>query len=281
MQLIHCFTGSTKKGAAFHGWAGPIIEWPEKSAPKVVFGEWNKGTAEGGFVAFECLPFQLCMYGANSPKMAVRDKFTHFAFAGLGADGRLRLQKIPKGMDAREIFVAGGWTPPAAHDLASQISALGNVDFEQRLDALITIIEICNDGFGVGHRVSRHCSGPSEKISAVEAFAACLVNWTQLSEVEQAIKLFIQSYRRDWQSRRANASTARRAALEQAVSELRSASLDVTPIRAAAWMMGVKEVAEPIKHEIKERARKLKKEFAEVFGGEQEVVRDAPTPLPR
>ena len=159
MQVTHCFVGPAKKGAAFHGWAGPIVEWTEKTAPKVAFGEWTPNPVGGGCVAFECLPFQLCMFGANSKKMGARDKFTYFAFAGLGADGQLRLQKLPEGTDAREIFAAGGWTPPSAHDLANQIAALDNLDFSERLDALISVAKLCSEGYGIGNSLRLAAAG--------------------------------------------------------------------------------------------------------------------------
>ncbi|MFZ6772879.1 hypothetical protein ACO0LB_09180 [Undibacterium sp. SXout7W] len=267
MQITHCFAGPAKKGAAFHGWAGPITEWAEKSAPKVTFGEWKRSPTEGGSVTFECRPFQLCMYGANSSKMAVRDKFTYFAFVGLGADGQLRLQRLPEGTDAREIFAAGGWTPPSTFELVGQVTALVNLDFSQQLDALISVVELCNDGYGLSKSLRLAAAGPSEKLAAVETFVTCLTNWPQLSEVAQAISLFLQSHIHEREGRRANAAAVRKAALEQAVSEMRAARFDVTPIRAAAWMMDLKEVTEPIPHAVKEKARKLKKEFADFFGG--------------
>jgi hypothetical protein len=123
MQISKHF--SPPKYRPFKGWAGVISAWPNKAAPKVDFGAWDpiKHT-----VTFECEPFQLCMHGANSKEMLARDKFTYFSFAGLGTDGILVLQNLPKDTDAQEVFVAGGWTPPDIDYLVDKVNRSTNLE---------------------------------------------------------------------------------------------------------------------------------------------------------
>lgn len=123
-KLVVEFSGAGRKGMAFQGWAGPVFEWQGKAAPQVGFGKWQpdkNNPRNGGTVIFDALPYVLIMWGANGPGMRISDKTTKFAFAGLGADGNLWAAPLPKDADARAIFTAGGWQPPAADDIAQDI----------------------------------------------------------------------------------------------------------------------------------------------------------------
>lgn len=267
-MLTHYFTGPSRKGAVFHGWAGPIVEWPHKAAPKVEFGNWKQDPSTGaGTVTFECQPFQLCLYGANSKKMAPRDKFTHFAFAGLGVNGELRLQKLPDGTDARDIFEAGGWTPPLITDLIGLFSGLANLEFQFQLDEAVSIVKCGVEGYGMGLRPPRSEDSPSEKISYIETYLAATEKWREhFAGLSPVIRSFLDSYKKQRETRKGNAAATRKASFELAVSEMQAAGVIATPIRIAAWMMGHKEeIGEAISHEIKERARRLKKEHAAFF----------------
>lgn len=77
MECTHYFNGAETKRRAFRGWAGRVAGWPEKGPPKLVFGTWHLDHANlwnGGTVIFECQPFDLVMFGANSAAMNSRDK---------------------------------------------------------------------------------------------------------------------------------------------------------------------------------------------------------------
>lgn len=273
MQIIHQFTGPSRKGADFYGWAGPVVEWAENSTPRVAFGDWKRDPATGGgAVAFECQPFQLCMYGANSPKMAARDKFTYFAFAGLGAEGRLRLQRLPEGTDAREVFEVGNWTPPSVAKMTGQITSLADIEFQGQLEQAIIIMKLCSDGFGMDIHLPRGAIGPSDKLKFIEAVAATAAKWPQLSELVPAIGSFLEFHVKEWRSRRESGAEARKSAFEKAVSEVQATGSEITPVRIAAWMMGLREIGESIPHEVKEKAQKLKKEFSIFFAGNDETA---------
>ena len=123
-KLIVEFIDARRKGIPFTGWAGSIREWQENKAPRVNFGTWHKDTASergGGFVALDCVPYALIMWGVNSRSMRLADKKSAtFALAGLAADG-LWAAPFPPDTDVRQTFLAGGWTPPTPESIARRI----------------------------------------------------------------------------------------------------------------------------------------------------------------
>lgn len=271
MVITHFFSGPAKKGAAFHGWAGVVAEWNLKSAPEVTFGKWKRDPdCRGGSVTFEARPFQLCMFGANSKEMAPRDKFTHFAFAGLGANGALRLQKLPEDTDARGVFEAGGWLPPAVTDLIHRVHSIAALEFREQLDEALSIVKCSSDGFGMGMRPPAGEVATSEKIDFIESFALAAGKWPHLSPIMPAVRSFLEAYTLERDSRREKGAANRKDAFERAVSEVRALGGEITPIRIAAWMGGVKEMGESIPHKIKEKARRLKKDYAAFFANPKE-----------
>ena len=264
MRLIQNFKGPGKKGRPFYGWAGPVVEWPEKSAPKIAFGEWTKNSVTGGgSVTFECAPFQLCMFGANSAKMDPRDKFTYFAFAGLGADGNLRLQVLPDGADARTVFAEGGWVPPAETEISSRISDLPKLDFKQQIDKALEVAAACNVGFGMGFPLPRDSAEASEKLDAFAGFVSCMAQWPQLAAITQAFQSFSKVHSQELEKRRAEGRAIRKTAVEKVITEMLESGFEVTPITVAARMLNVTDGEIP--YQVKEKARRLKREFGEQF----------------
>ncbi len=215
------------------------------------------------------------MYGANSKEMAVRDKFTYFAFAGLGADGKLRLQKLPEGTVAREVFTAGGWTPPSIDNLVNRIEALSDLDFKERLDEAVAIVKLCCEGYGLDcHLLTYVKAGTANKLDAISTIFLGLAGWPQLSDVALAIQVFLETYEQEWKNRQKHSAAEKQAAFNKTVSEMQASGRDISPLSVAAWMMGFKDLGDKIPHEAKERARKLKKEFRNSFGGETSVEID-------
>jgi len=148
------FFGAGRKGSPFRGWAGPVVEWPERSPPKVDFGKWvpdRSSSHNGGTVTFEAEPFALIMWGANSKAMRPQDKTTKFGFAGLDEGGRLRAAPLPENTDAREIFLAGGWKAPSADELAARILQVEIADRmpARSFEGVQAIVEEARAGFGL------------------------------------------------------------------------------------------------------------------------------------
>lgn len=245
MQVIQRFNAPEHR--PFHGWAGVITGWPEKASPKVDFGTWNP---IGRTVTFDCQPFQLCMFGANSKDMHSRDKFTYFAFAGLGTDGTLVLQHLPKGTDAREVFTAGGWMPPSIDHLANQVNLVDSMETEYW-----ALIDECCNGFGMP--LVRHDE---------QRFFSVLGSWPMLEPLHTAFLALRERKDHMVADGRAASAQTRKARLEEVLAEMRSANLVISSLTAASRMLGIELPADAtIPHKVKEAARKLKKEFGGYF----------------
>lgn len=257
MQLTKHFDVPKKR--PFHGWAGVITEWPLEAAPKVDFGKW---TRDLGTVKFDCVPFQLCMFGANSKEMNSGDKFTYFAFAGLGTDGSLVLQLLPEGTNAREVFAVGGWTPPDIEDLVNKVNRAGTSVIEgmppaqhlgMEFNALL-LESARGFGMGLGDR-------PNE-----QRFFNVLASWPQLAPLHVAFLAQREKLAKMVAENRANSLEAKRARLEKVLAEMRADNLEITSVTAASKILGIVLMADvEIPHKVKDAARRLRKDFGYHF----------------
>ncbi len=252
MDCTHYFNGAGKKGHSFRGWAGRVAEWPEKTAPVVEFGTWNPEKANpynGGTVIFNCQPFDLVMYGAKSATMDSRDKTTKFGFAGLGADGALRIINLPNDSDARKIFAAGGWQPPSPEEIAGCL--LSSMQDEaitlSRLHEEINVVRTKTiDGFGIYH----------------QQLEATLATWPILAPIHNVLAAAAELLT----AKKIEAATARlqrtQVEVRGAVIALREAGGEPTNAAIAAFLL-----TEPNQsaHHVKEKMRSLKKILGDVF----------------
>lgn len=260
VQLTHRF--DAPKGRPFHGWAGVIFEWPVKTAPNVDFGIWKVDPSGGGTVTFQCRPFQLCMLGANSREMQVRDKFTYFAFAGLGNNGNLVLQRLPQDTDARAVFSEGGWKPPAIDDIVASVKHACSLELEEMETEICAVKRKCIDGFGMnlGHR-------PNEL-----RFFDVLASWQMLAPLHTAFLLAREKQERLGAERGLMSANARKVRLENVLAEMRAANAEISPLTVAFWMMGISSTDDTtIPYKVKDKAKRLQKEFFAHFPGEFKV----------
>ncbi|MFT0172071.1 hypothetical protein ACLKMY_24190 [Paraburkholderia mimosarum] len=211
MQLTIKLSGSYKKGAPFHGWAGSIADWPERRPPRLEFGKWTQDPSSargGGAVTLEAVPYQLLMWGANSPKMSPRDKTTHFAFAGLEDAGGLWAAPLPAGTDARQIYSRGGWQPPEPTEIAARIVVL-ELDPARPLPGLLNILEATGAAFQQLGLQWPGMPSKDEHVKCVEALRVRLPlianNWTHLAE----FCTMLDSRLQEWQNMRTAARAAR------------------------------------------------------------------------
>lgn len=250
MQVTQHFNAPKRR--LFHGWAGVITEWAEKAAPKVDFGYWNP---IGHTVTFDSQPFQLCMFGANSKGMHSRDKFTYFAFAGLGTDGTLVLQLLPKGTDAQEVFAAGGWIPPSINHLVDKVNRAGSLEIKDLQAEYYALMEECAEGFGMG--LGQHNE---------QRFFNVIGSWPMLEPLHTAFLALRERKEHMVAERRAASAEAKKARLEEVLAEMCSANVEITSLIAASRMLGISLTADAtIPHEVKEAARRLRKEFGDYF----------------
>ena len=150
-KLIVEFNNAGRKGMPFTGWAGSVRDWQENKAPHVNFGKWHKDRDRGS-VSLDCAPYALIMWGVNSRTMRISSKAATFAFAGLAADGNLWAAPLPRDVDARQVFLAGGWTPPPPESVAQQILDIQiDADFPEKGKELIERIT-GNAWIGLGIR---------------------------------------------------------------------------------------------------------------------------------
>jgi hypothetical protein len=143
------FPGSGRK-EAFRGWAGKIVEWQEKSPPKLAFGVWKaaQSVSCSGFVELRDLErYEIFMFGANSRGMLSRDKFTYFAYAGLTDDGKLRCVKLDREEgNARDLWLNGGLAP-AASLVPCAFMELEGLAADGRLVSIMSFIACLNQVF--------------------------------------------------------------------------------------------------------------------------------------
>jgi hypothetical protein len=252
MDCTHYFTGSGKKGRPFRGWGGRVAEWTEKTAPKVEFGTWNPDKADpynGGTVVFDCRPFDLVMFGANSKTMNSRDKTTQFGFAGLGPDGALRISDLPGDVDARKIFAAGGWLPPSSEEVAGcllfgmQDRAITPSRLHEEINA---VRKKTIEGFGIR----------SQQLDVT------LPIWQILSPIHNVLAAASELLA----AKRSEAAAARlqRAQVEvmAAVIALREAGEEPTNASVAGFLLGEPNHSA---YHVKEKVRSLKKMLGDEF----------------
>jgi|GEM_PF-4948226 CHASE3 domain sensor protein len=205
------------------------------------------------------------MYGANSKEMSSRDKFTYFAFAGLGTDGALELQRLPEGTDARQLFAAGGWIPPDIVDLVDRINHAGSSELEgvppvERLDnEFNTLMMECANGFGMG-------IGNWQK---EQLFFNILASWPMLAPLHTAFLALREKHAQMVAERRAASLEKRKARLDEVLVEMRADKLEITSINAAVRIQGIALTAEEkIPHKVKDLAKRLRKDFSHYFPAE-------------
>ncbi len=260
MQLTHRFNGPKRR--PFYGWAGVVSEWPDKAAPMVDFGKWKSDPAGGGTVTFECQPFQLCMFGANSKEMQSRDKSTYFAFAGLGIDGALVLHCLPEGTDAREVFAAGQWIPPAIDDIVDAVNRAGSLEPNGMEEDIPALMRRCADGFGMnlGYR-------PNEK-----SFQNILTSWPMLSPLHAVFLAVREKQARAIAEKRAASADRRRVRFEEVLAEMAATNDEITPIIVASRMLGIPLTMEAvISRKVKDKAKELRRDFGDHFPEVSEV----------
>lgn len=220
------------RGSVFRGWAGRIGEWLERSAPQIEFGKWlphdPRRRGSGGIVEFECEPFEIVMYGANSKGMHPRDKTTKFGFAGLGLNGQLCVIELPPESDAVRLFVAGGWQHPKPEDIAEEIEAvvIESTGLSVATDHLLEIKAKTIDGFGFardGNYPQRHGISLTE-----EGFDNILVSWPLLAPIRSAWQKKQQQYADAAKVRRAQREASWMAAIQTVIADLESEGLVVT-----------------------------------------------------
>lgn len=142
-----------RKGAAFRGWVGKITAWEEKSAPKLAFGAWKPtpNSLHSGFIEIrDVAPYEIFLYGANSPKMSRVDKFTYFGSVGFTDTGDFRCVKLEKeDGDARELWLRGG-IGPSSDMLASADAALQSLSADGKHVSVMSFFS-CADHVFRGH----------------------------------------------------------------------------------------------------------------------------------
>ena len=247
------------KRRPFHGWAGVIIDWPKESPPKINFGTWMR---EQCSVTFECVPFQLCMFGANCKEMHSRDKFTQFAFAGLGTDGALVLQPLPEGKDARDVFEVGSWTPPDVNDMVNRVNSASISKLESMSPAIdlenefYTLMLECANGFGM-------CLGtrPNEL-----KFLNVLSSWPVLAPLHKAFLALRAKHAQLVKENQTASLEARKFRLNEVLAEMRLDNLEITSVAAASRILCFELTADsPIPHKVKDAARRLRRDFGNYF----------------
>ncbi len=206
------FSGAAKKGESFHGWAGPVVSWPEDAPPQVDFGKWQPDRASprgAGVVDFSARPFALMMYGANSKTMRAKDKTTKFAFAGLTDEGDLRAVDLGE-LDARDMFLNGGYHPPGVDVLASQIA---NISFapNHTEGILNVLVEVAASFKAVGLVAPRLNGMPGYHVAEIAGLKDRLPtiekHWSMLTPLCRAVATKIA----EWELERSAAKAKRKA----------------------------------------------------------------------
>jgi hypothetical protein len=196
------------------------------------------------------------MYGANSKAMHRRDKFTYFAFAGLGINGHLTLQHLPDGTDARAVFAAGGWTPPSIDEMVSSVNRAASLGIEGIDSEFRSLMLRCSDGFGMN----------LGRGSNTEYFLNVLASWPMLAPLHVAFLALLETRSRLLAERRAASSGPRRQRLEEVLTLMTAANEEITSITVASKMLGIPLSSEAVMpRRIKEKAKKLRKEFGDYF----------------
>lgn len=253
MQLIHGFDVPRRR--AFQGWAGPISSWPEHAPPKVKFGIWKLIDPTVGIVTFECKPFQLCMFGANTKAMSPRDKFTYFAFAGLDSGGKLRLTRLPEGNDARAIFEAGGWSPPSIEEMVNSVTLAANLEIDEMDKAFQKLMLDCTNGFGISYGLR-----PNEV-----HFLNVLAGWPMLGPLNAAFLALKEKRALIRAQIRTASANLRKDRLEKVLESLNASNNAITAENVASNWLGIPLASDGIVPRVKEKAKKLKKEFGDHF----------------
>jgi hypothetical protein len=250
-DCVHYFSGASRKRAPFRGWAGAIDAWPRGKPPVVGFGKWTIEPGNeygGGDVRFTCRPFALVMWGANSEQMRVKDKTTHFGFAGLARNGQLRVAGLPSGVNARAIFDQGGWQPPSMETLLKKFVASSvEADSPATLNALRNLIDQVRNETCSGYGIPR------------THFDNVLSTWPQLHELTEAMKK-VEAQLVECREE------AKKNRLQQAINDVKCAvenlvrdGVEVTQLTVAAQLVPSGKSG----HEIKEKARQLRKILGE------------------
>ncbi|MBC7489602.1 MAG: hypothetical protein H7240_06090 [Glaciimonas sp.] len=256
-ECLHVFAGASRKGASFKGWGGPVIEWPSKKAPEVEFGTWKCDAGNpynGGVVRFQCQPFTLLMYGANSKDMRSKDKTTHFGFAGLAPQGRLGIARLPEGCDAREIFINGGWTPPCLNELTSSMLSLmqmSNLTFSQLAEQITcTKKEIC-DGYGISQSL----------------FGETLDSWPMLEAIQSALNVADTKLKLLRDQSKADRYQQTLEAVRLSIATLQANGKEITPSAIAVFLLNEpNETAHVVKEKIRGLKRILGNDYHQMLG---------------
>lgn len=249
MECIFKFNGAGRKGCAFIGWGGRVVDWPEKAAPKVEFGKWIPSTDNrwnGGKISFVCQPLDLVMVGANSKQMRSKDKTTQFGFAGYSMDGKtLRFIRLIDGMDARKIFSDGGLKPAKTPE---QIADHLLVSVRQDNATTATL----NEALGNAQEVTEVEYGvrPQE-------FAETIAAWPFFEPLNEAVTAAKELLK----VKQADISAAVSAEVLKAIDALNEKNVEVTNLTIASYLTN-----EPVEaYKCKEKVRKLKKLLGEEF----------------
>jgi hypothetical protein len=253
-ECVQSFRGARSKGAPFRGWAGSVIEWPSNDAPRIAFGTWIpevESRYNGGVVRFQCRPLALVMFGANSKEMRVKDKTTHFGFAGLAPGGRLCVAQLPVGIDARQIFSAGGWSPPNVNELTAGLVSLtqnGETTSSELSNLIASTEKALLDGFGI------YRGGLIETLDS----------WPILAPIHAALDAATLALRilRD----KSKMERYRQAVAEVnvAIAALQAVGSDITLNAIAAVLVNE---TDPAAHVVKDKVRKLKRTLGNDLGG--------------
>jgi len=256
-ECQHIFAGASSKGAPFKGWGGSVIEWPIKKPPKVEFGMWesDKGNRyNGGRVIFQCQPFALVMYGANSMDMRTKDKTTHFGFAGLAPHGRLRIARLPEGCDAHKIFTDGGWIPPSLDDLSVRLVSLmqmSNVTFSQLTEQISTTKNAICDGYGI-HQFE---------------FSETVDSWTILEPIHSVLNIAEAQLKLLRVQSKENRYQQTLAMVNGAIAALQVDGKEITMSSIAALLVNeANEEASIVKEKIRGLKRSLGDDFQKILG---------------
>lgn len=163
MQMFVWFE-PPQHGKYLKGWAGPITSWSRSTSPRVRYGK-STANYDSGYIYFDVEPFQLCVMGANSPRMNPSDKFTKFFVAGLGRDGELTPHFIDHKWDAMQVF-REGWKTPDKAEVLFRIERAKELDREGMDNEIKMISRVISKGWAM------NTSYPGELVRA-------LSNWPQ------------------------------------------------------------------------------------------------------
>jgi hypothetical protein len=245
-KCLKQFSGASAKRAPFKGWAGPVVEWELKKPPTVDFGKWTSERASeynGGTVECQCQPLALVMFGANSKDMRVKDKTTQFGIAGLAPNRQLHIAPLPRGIDARAIFAAGGWSAPNVDELAKELRIilakvhLVPIELENELQSFER--KIC-EGFFIIHR---------------DLFDT-LSSWPELS----VLHADLQEATTNLQKMKAQYKESHRikmlCAVNKAIEKLKTSEKDISLLAVASILVDEPDLNQ---HSVKEKARHIKR----------------------